>query len=54
MTDPCPHDSWDGIDQSDGPDKVWECMGCGVKARFEKDADGMTFHVPVDNEEEQR
>jgi hypothetical protein len=32
-TDPS-HTSWSGIDQNDGPDKVWRCDECGriVKA----------------------
>lgn len=43
--DECSHPSFNGIDQSDGPDKVWECAGCGQFFRWEHVANGFGRHV---------
>ena len=47
---PCPHLSHTGIDQSDGPDKIWRCDHCGEYSRDEPDPDkpGLHRRIPVD------
>jgi hypothetical protein len=45
---PCDHPSLTGIDQSDGPDKVWRCDGCGALTRWEIIDGPLGRHVPVE------
>ena len=44
----CGHDSLDGVDQEEGPDKVWRCLsGCDGLFRFVQTASGASRLEPV-------
>lgn len=44
VADHCHHESSSGIDQNEGPDKVWRCDGCGWLHRIET-LDGISYEV---------
>lgn len=43
----CLHLSATGIDQAEGPEKVWECDACGFYYRQRVDEDGISHMVPA-------
>ena len=44
--EPCTHESASGIDQTEGPGKVWQCDTCGFCYRVVTE-DGITREVPA-------
>lgn len=46
----CEHDSLNGIDQTEGPDKVWRCCECDALLVAVTD-NGFTYYVPVQGEQ---
>lgn len=52
--EPCEHPSLTGVDQTDGPDKVWRCDFCGALTRWEVIDGPLGRHVPVDDQADVR
>lgn len=44
----CPHLSLNGVDQGDGPDKVWRCEMCGGLYRSVTDERGISHFIEAE------